>query len=145
MLYFYPLWYAAVLLKFTYYARTGIVVRLLCFYMQFCIKIHYMQQTVLYRLFYQSILMKGIKVYHYALLYDDCSIRVYLSIIFLKCLILLLISILHFPIMLALCLILSMTHYAQNYAVIIGGSLLHCNHDYFIRVIIIQPTSLIMC
>ena len=29
-----------------------------------------------------------------------------------------------FPIMLALCLILSMTHYAQNYADIIGGFLL---------------------
>ena len=28
-----------------------------------------------------------------------------------------------FPIMLALCLMLSMTHYAQNYAGIIGGSL----------------------
>ena len=38
-------------------------------------------------------------------------------------LILLLISILQFPIMLALCLMLSMTHYAQNYAGIIGGSL----------------------
>ena len=69
--------------------------------------------------------MKNIKVYHYALPYDDCPIRVYLSftIIFLKCLILLLISILRFSIMLALCLIVSMTHYAQNYAGIIGGSL----------------------
>ena len=34
------------------------------------------------------------------------------------------ISVLHmFPSMLALCLMLSMTHYAQNYAGIIGGSL----------------------
>ena len=29
-----------------------------------------------------------------------------------------------FPIMLVLCVMLSMTHYAQNYAGIIGGSLL---------------------
>ena len=29
----------------------------------------------LYRLFYYSVLMKGIKVYHYALLYNYCSIR----------------------------------------------------------------------
>ena len=34
------------------------------------------------------------------------------------------IFILHLPIMLALCLMLSMTYYAQNYAGIIGGSLL---------------------
>ena len=55
--------------------------------------------------------------------YNDCSIKVYRSFtIFHKCLIL--IFILHFPIMLALCLMLSMTHYAQNYAGIIGGSLL---------------------
>ena len=69
--------------------------------------------------------MKGIKVYHYALLHNDCFIRVYRSFttIFFQCLILLLIFILHFPIMLALCLMLSMTHYAQNYAGIIGGSL----------------------
>ena len=38
-------------------------------------------------------------------------------------LILLLMFILHFPIMLALCLMLSMTHYAQNFAGIIGRSL----------------------
>ena len=45
--------------------------------------------------------------------------------IFHKCLILQLIFILHFPIMLALCLMLSMTDYAQNYAgvYIIGRSL----------------------
>ena len=60
------------------------------------------------------------QVYHYALLHDGCSIRVYrlFITIFHKCayLILILISILHFPIMLALCLMLLMTHYAQNYA-----------------------------
>ena len=68
--------------------------------------------------------MKGIKVY-YALSHDDCSIRVYRSFttIFHKCLKLLLIFILHFPIMLALCLMLSIIHYAQTYADIIGGSL----------------------
>ena len=48
--------------------------------------------------------MKGIKVYHYTLSYNDCSIRVYRSLntIFYKCLTLLLIFILHFSIMLAL-------------------------------------------
>ena len=69
---------------------------------------------------------EGIKIYHYALSYNDCSIRVYrlFTTIFHKCLILiLLIFSLHFPIMLLLCLMLSMTHYAQNYAGIIGGSL----------------------
>ena len=34
------------------------------------------------------------------------------------------IFILHFPIMLALCLMFSMTHFAQNYAGIIGRSLI---------------------
>ena len=36
------------------------------------------------------------------------------------------IIILQYPIMPALCLMLSMTHYAQNYAGIIGGSLAIC-------------------
>ena len=65
------------------------------------------------------------QVYYYALLYGDCSIRVYrlFITIFHNCLILLLIFILHFPIMLELCLTLSMTYYAQNYAGIIGGFL----------------------
>ena len=35
-----------------------------------------------------------------------------------------------FPIMLALCLMLSVTHYAQNYAGIIGGSLHTDAHTY---------------
>ena len=43
--------------------------------------------------------------------------------IFHKCLILLLILILQYPIMLALCLLLSLTHYAQNYAGVIAGPL----------------------
>ena len=57
--------------------------------------------------------------------YVDCSIRVYQSFttIFHKCLILLLILYFTLPIMLALSLMLSMTHNAQNYAGIIGGSL----------------------
>ena len=58
--------------------------------------------------------MKGYKVYHYALSYDDHSSRVYRSIT----------TILHFPIMLALCLMLSLTHYPQTYAGIIARSLL---------------------
>ena len=63
--------------------------------------------------------------HYYAQFYHECSIRVYqlFNTIFHKCLILLLIFILHFPVMLALCLILSMTHFAQNYADIIGRSL----------------------
>ena len=69
--------------------------------------------------------MKGIKVYYYALSYDDCSIRVYQSFttIFHKCLTLLLIFILHLPIMLSVYLMCSVAYYAQNYAGIIGGSL----------------------
>ena len=82
-----------------------------------------LSRQFLYRLFYQSVL---IKVPYYALLYDDCSIRVYQSFttIFHKCLILLLIFALHFPIMLALCSMLSTTRYALNYTGIIGGFLL---------------------
>ena len=50
-----------------------------------------------------------------ALLENDCSIRVYqLFVAFFQKI---------FPIMLALCLILSVTYYAQNYAGIIGWSL----------------------
>ena len=73
--------------------------------------------------------MKGIKVFHYALSYDDCSIRVYWSSTtnFHKCLVLFLIFILHFLIMLALCLKLSMIYYVYNYAGIIGGSLYKVN------------------
>ena len=58
--------------------------------------------------------MNGIKVYHCTQSYKDCSIRVYwvFTTIFHKCLILLLILILQYPIRLALCLMLSMTHYA---------------------------------
>ena len=47
--------------------------------------------------------MNGSKI-HYVLLGNDCSIRVYQS----------------FPMMLALCLMLSVTYYAQNYAGILG-------------------------
>ena len=63
---------------------------------------------------------------HYTLSYDDCSVRVYRSFttIFHECLILLSIFVLHFLIMLALCLMLSITHYAQNYAGIKVGSYL---------------------
>ena len=43
--------------------------------------------------------------------------------VFHKCLILLLILILQYLIMLALCLLLSMTYYAQNYAGVIAGPL----------------------
>ena len=43
---------------------------------------------------------------------------------FPQCLILLLIFILHFPIMLALCLMLSMTNYVKNHAAIISGFLM---------------------
>ena len=64
--------------------------------------------------------MKGIHyvLYHIRLLYYRSF-----TTIFHKCLILLLVFILHLPIMLSLCLMFSMTCYAQNYAGIIGGSL----------------------
>ena len=78
--------------------------------------------------------MEGIEVYHYALLYNDCSIRVYRSFttIFHKCLTLLLIFILLLPIMLAVYLMCSVTYHAQNYAGIIGRSLacIHNNYTY---------------
>ena len=67
--------------------------------------------------------MKSIK---YTLLYHTMTVLLE----YIDCLlqfstnaILQLIFILQFPIMLALCLMLSMTHYAQNYADIIGGCL----------------------
>ena len=58
---------------------------------------------------------------NYALSYGDFSIRIYRFLLqfFYKCMNIA-ISVLHmFPSMLALCLMLSMTHYAQNYAGII--------------------------
>ena len=50
----------------------------------------------------------------HVLLDIDCSIRVYQSFVAILKI---------FPIMLALCLMLSVTYYAQNYAGIIGWSL----------------------
>ena len=58
------------------------------------------------------------------LFYQSISIFYYN---FYESLILLLMFILHFPIMLTLCLMLSVTHYAQNYAGIIGRSLILLN------------------
>ena len=59
--------------------------------------------------------MNGIKVYHYALLDDDCTIRVYRSFaaIFHKCINIAIYIFYLFPIMLALCLMLSVSLYAQ--------------------------------
>ena len=80
--------------------------------------------------------MKDIKVYNYTIMlyhamtvllkYTDCSLQ--FSKMFD-------IVILHFPIMLTLCLMLSMTYYAQNYAGIIGGSLIitQTNKMYFMH------------
>ena len=70
--------------------------------------------------------MNGIKVYCRVQSYSDCSIRVYKSfiIIFYKCIHTLINVLYIFPIMLALCLMLSMTQYVYNYAGIIGGSLM---------------------
>ena len=122
------------LLKFTYVLcsilcpRTGIVVRLLC-YLYAILHEHFTTCSRQF-LFMNTVLLKcineRIKVYHYALSCGDSSIRVYqlFTTIFHKCLILLLTFILHFLLMLALCLMLSMTHYAKNYAGIIGKSLL---------------------
>ena len=57
--------------------------------------------------------------------FNDCSIRVYPSFAATchKCRNVAINEFYIFPIMLALCLMLSVTHYAQNYAGIIGGSL----------------------
>ena len=56
--------------------------------------------------------------------YDDCSIRVYWSFteIFHKYMSIAINVFYIFPIVLALCLMPSMTHYAQNYAGIVGGA-----------------------
>ena len=66
--------------------------------------------------------MNDVKVYYYVLIYNDYSIRVYRSFttIFHKCMNT---SINLFSYILALCLMLLTTHYAQNYAGIIGGPL----------------------
>ena len=102
-------------------SRTGTVVRLSCFLYAILYELFTTCSTVILECInerYQSI--------RNVLSYDDCSIRVYqwFTTIFHKCLILVLIFILHFPIMLALWLMLLMTHYAQNYAGIISWSLL---------------------
>ena len=69
--------------------------------------------------------MKSIKVYHYAISYNDCSISAYRSFttIYHKCLIFLLK--LNFAISYYAGIMLNtfMTHYAQNYVEIIGESL----------------------
>ena len=54
--YFYPLCYAAVLLKFSYYAQEQELLSDLCFYMQFCMAIHYIKQTI----FIQTVLLECI-------------------------------------------------------------------------------------
>ena len=75
--------------------------------------------------------MNGIKVCCCVQSYNDYSIRVYQSLIliFYKCINIVINVLYIFPIMLALCLLalclmLSMTHYVYNYAGIIGGSLM---------------------
>ena len=115
------------LLKFTYYAQyyaqeQALLSDYYAINIQFCMSNSLMLQSF----FIKTVILECINErYHYAQSYYDCSIRVYrsFSTIFHKCLILLLIFILHFPIMLVLCLMLSMIHYADNYAGIIGGSL----------------------
>ena len=88
---------------------------------------------------------ESIKVYHYALSYDDSSIRVYRSFItiFHECLILLFLFIVHFPIMVALWLMFSVTYHAQNYAGIICGSLACIHNNYTqIQFACHKPTTL---
>ena len=107
--------------------------------------IHYMQQTIFIKTDLLECVNEWYQVYHYqeliitspniinschhALSHDDCSIRIYRSFtkIFHKCLILLWILILQYPIMLTLCLMLSMTYYAG----IIGGSLVSRSQTAF--------------
>ena len=102
-------------------------------YIQFCMSnsLHVIES------FIKTVLLESINeryqvdlsVYHCAQSYDDCSIRVYPSFttIFYKCLILL-----FYSIMLALCFMLSITYYAQNYAGIIGGSSSHLGAQFCI-------------
>ena len=83
--YFYPLCYAAVLLKFTYYAQEQeLLSDYYAIYIQFCISnsLHVVDN------FYKDCFIgKRYQVYHYALSYYDCSIGVYRSFttIFHKC------------------------------------------------------------
>ena len=64
--------------------------------------------------------MNGSKIHCF--LDNDCSIRVYLSIVAI------------FLILLARCLMLSVTYYAQNYTGIIGWSLdVRCNNDRIMK------------
>ena len=76
--------------------------------------------------------MSGIKIHHYALLDGDCFITLYQLFvpIFHKYITIVINVCYIFPIMLALCLMLSMTHYAQYYAGIIGGSLFETTTFY---------------
>ena len=72
---------------------------------------------------YRAVLLECINETQYPLSYDDYSIRVYqlFTTIFHKFLMFLIFA-LHFLIMFALCLMLSITHCAQNYAGIKAGS-----------------------
>ena len=103
-----------------YAQEQGLLSDYMLFIYNFARTIHYMPQTIFIKTFLLECVNEWFQVYHYALSHDDCSIRVYRSFttIFHKCLILLLTL---YPIMLTLCLMLSVTHYAQNYGGIIGG------------------------
>ena len=83
---------------------------------------------LLIKQFNAAVLLKFIyytQCIYYAPSYDDFSIRVYqlFTEIFHKCINIAVNVLYILPIMLALYLMFSMTHYAQNYAGIVGGSL----------------------
>ena len=72
MLAYWPHPYVRVLLKFTHYAQTGIVVTLFCFLYAILheqLQITACSSLFLKRLFYWSVLMNDIKAYHYAVSY----------------------------------------------------------------------------
>ena len=64
---------------------------------------------------------------------DDCFIRVYRLFTenFHKCIDIAINVFYIFPVILALCIMLSFTHHAQNYASIISGSLIICISMHF--------------
>ena len=79
--YFYPLCYAAVLLKFTYYAQyyaqeQELVSDYYAFYMQFCMSnlLNVADNFIITVLL--ECISEWYEVYYYALSYNDCSIRV---------------------------------------------------------------------
>ena len=128
MLIFKPLRYAAVITILAYYAQE----QELCSayntnYIQ--VRINYITDN-----FRKTVILECIMDLPHVLLFNDCSIRVYGSFAATchKCRNIAINEFYIFPIILALCLTLSVIHYAQNYAGIIGKEhmYMYLYHNY---------------